>query len=195
MKQATKLLRGEWDLGHKDSGAPNSLCAWLYLFGILECTDEMIVYRKDGRLMGFAGYGAYDGDSHRYRKRFYRFLQKLIYLSPSIKDKDALKEYNHAYDQIIESVKNDFDSELSILIIDKSLRGQGIGKKLLYDIWEKARQQGMKHMLISTDDSCSYYIYEATGCHLILRHPVCIGEYDESGCNPREYSYIYEKYL
>ena len=195
MKQLVGILSREWNLGHKDSGAPKSLCAWLYLFEILKATDETSIYYQDGKLKGIAAYGDYSGRQHRTSKKFYDLLIKFIYLSPQIKNKDALRDYNHAYDETISVVKDNFDSELSILILDRSLRGQGIGKKLLYDIWDKAKKNGLKHMLISTDDACSVFIYDATGCRCIKKSLICEAEQNDALDPPRQYSYIYEKYL
>ena len=56
MKYAVKLLEAEWDLGKKECGASGNICAWIYLMGILEETEQFVYYRKNGKLIGFTGY-------------------------------------------------------------------------------------------------------------------------------------------
>lgn len=56
MKQAVKLLSYEWNLGKKKSGATNNICAWIYLMGVLEETEQFVYYRENGKFLGFAGY-------------------------------------------------------------------------------------------------------------------------------------------
>ena len=42
MKQAVKLLANEWNLGKKECGATSNICAQIYLFRILEESEEII---------------------------------------------------------------------------------------------------------------------------------------------------------
>lgn len=76
-------------------------------------------------------------------------------------------EYQHDYDYVPDSIKNYFDGELLILIVDDSYRGKGIGKKLLTQIFELAKNDKMKNIQILTDDLCNYAIYEKLGCKRI----------------------------
>lgn len=50
MKQAVKLLSNEWNLGKKECGATGDICAWIYLFSILEESEKAFVYEK--KLLG-----------------------------------------------------------------------------------------------------------------------------------------------
>ena len=36
MKQAVKLLSNEWNLGKKEAQADTDICAWIYLFDVLQ---------------------------------------------------------------------------------------------------------------------------------------------------------------
>lgn len=36
MKQAVKLLSKEWNLGKKEAVVDNYICAWIYLFDVLQ---------------------------------------------------------------------------------------------------------------------------------------------------------------
>ena len=42
MKQAVKLLSKEWNLGKKEAGADNDICAWIYLFDVLQESEKII---------------------------------------------------------------------------------------------------------------------------------------------------------
>ena len=195
MKQAVKLLESEWDLGEKESGASRHLCAWIYLMEILEESEQFVYYRKNGKLLGFAGYSKNNSQKHLLKKRFYTFIKKQLYKSKEIKDMNALKEYEDNYYYVPDELKDYFDGEVSMLIIDKSLRGKGIGKKMLSDIFELAKKDNMKNLQILTDESCSYYIYESLGCKRIYETIVENKEYGKLGNITTEKAYIYEKIL
>ena len=195
MKQAVRLLENEWDLGEKESGAPRHLCAWLYLMEILEETEQFVYYRENGKLLGFAGYSNDKSKKHYFRKKFYGFIKKLLYKSKEIKDVNALKEYEDNYYYVPDELKNYFDGEISMLILDKSLRGKGIGKKMLKQIFGLAKKDNMKNLQILTDESCSYFIYEALGCKKIYETVVENKEYGKLGSITTEKAYIYEKVL
>ncbi len=136
MKQAVELLVNEWDLGEKESGASRKLCAWIYLMEILEETEQFVYYRENGKMLGFAGYSNEKSKRHLLKKKFYHFIKNQLYKSKEIKDLNALKKYEDNYYYVPDELKNYFDGELSILILDKNYRGKGIGKKLLLKVFE-----------------------------------------------------------
>lgn len=189
------MLMEEWNLGTLESGAPHELCAFVYLLEIIEETEKFVYYRENGELLGFAGYSKKGSRKHAFRKKLAKFIRKCLYKSKKIKDKDALLSYDETYDYVPEELKDYFDGEVSILILDKKARGKGIGKKLLTDIFTLAKKDGLKNLQILTDDSCSYYIYEATGCKRVFETTIKSKEYGEDGKMYVEKAYIYEKVL
>ena len=195
MKQAVKLLENEWDLGEKESGASRHLCAWIYLMEILEETEQFVYHKENGKLLGFAGYSNDKSKKHKFRKKFYSFIKRQLYKSKQIKDIKALHDYEDNYYYVPDKFKNYFDGEISMLIIDKKLRGRGIGKKMLSQIFELAKRDNMKNLQILTDESCSYYIYESLGCKKVYETIVENKEYGKLGCVTTEKEYIYEKIL
>ena len=195
MKQAVRLLDNEWNLGKKESGATDNICAWIYLMEILEITEHFVYYRENGKLLGFAGYSKNSSKKHTLKKRFYTFVKNRLYKSKSIKDLNALHEYERNYDYMPEYLKNRFDGEISMLILDKSLRGKGIGKKMLEDIFDLAKKDNIKNLCIYTDDSCSYYIYETLGFKRLYETIVENRECSNLGNVSSEHAYIYEKML
>lgn len=195
MKQAVKLLASEWDLGEKESGASRKLCAWIYLMEILEETEQFVYYRENGKMLGFAGYSNEKSKKHLLKKKFYNFIKNQLYRSKEIKDVNALKEYEDNYYYVPDELKNYFDGEVSMLILDKNCRGKGIGKKLLLEIFELAKKDQMKNLQILTDESCSYGIYEKLGCKKIYETIVENKEYGKLGKILTEKAFIYEKKL
>lgn len=195
MKRAVKLLENEWDLGEKESGASRHLCAWIYLMEILEETEQFVYYRENGKLLGFAGYSKDSSTKHKLKKKFYTFIKKQLYKSKEIKDIKALHEYEDNYYYVPDELKDYFDGEVSMLIIDKKLRGKGIDKKLLSEVFELAKNDNMKNLQILTDESCSYYIYESLGCKKVYETIVENKEYGKLGSVSTEKAYIYEKVL
>ena len=193
MKQAVKLLEDEWDLGEKESGASRHLCAWIYLMEILEETEQFVYYKENGKLLGFAGYSKWNSKKHLLKKKFYSFVKRHLYKSKEIKDLNALKEYEDNYYYVPDELKNYFDGEVSMLIIDKRLRGNGIGKKMLSQIFELAKKDNMKNLQILTDESCSYYIYDSLGCKKVYETVVENKEYGKLGNVTKEKAFIYEK--
>ena len=195
MKQAVKLFEKEWDLGAKGSGASRRLCACIYLMEILEETEQFVYYRKNGKLLGFAGYSNEKSKKHLLRKKIYKFIRYQLYKSKEIKDLKALKEYEDNYYYVPDNMKNCFDGEVSILILDKNYRGKGIGKNLLQEVFELAKKDNMKNLQILTDESCSYEIYEKLGCKKVYETLVENKEYGKLGNILTEKAFIYEKKL
>ncbi len=193
MKRAVELLENEWDLGKVESGASGRLCAWIYLLEILEETEQFVYYRENGKLLGFAGYSKWNSKKHPLKKKIYAFIKKQLYKSKEIKDINALKEYEKNYDYVPDNMRDYFDGEVSMLILDKSCRGKGIGKKLLLDIFDLAKKDNMKNLQILTDESCSYKVYESVGCQKVYQTIVENKEYGKLGKVNKETAFIYEK--
>lgn len=195
MKQAVKLLANEWNLGKKECGATGNICAWIYLFTVLE-ESEKIVTCKDGRkLIGFSGYSKDNSRKHLLKKKFYTIMKNKLYKSKDIKDLDALKVYENNYDYLPKELENYFDGEVSILIVDKDYRGKNIGKKLLLEVFKLAKKDNMKNLQILTDESCNFKFYENCGCEKIYETIVKNQEYGKLGNISSEKAFIYEKRL
>lgn len=195
MKQAVNLFENEWNLGAKESGASKRLCSWIYLMEILEETEQFVYYRENGKLLGFAGYSNEKSKKHILRKKIYKFIRNQLYKNKQIKDINALKKYEDNYCYIPDNMKNYFDGEVSMLILDKSCRGKGIGKKLLLEVFKLAKKDNMKNLQILTDESCSYGIYEKIGCKKVYETIVENKEYGKLGSVSTEKAFIYEKKL
>ncbi len=195
MKQAVNLLTNEWNLGKKECGATGNICAWIYLFSILEESEKIVTYSDGRKLVGFSGYSKNNSKKHLLKKKFYAVIKNKLYKSKDIKDLNALKEYENNYDYLPRELENYFDGEVSILLVDKSYRGKGIGKKLLLKVFEYAKKDNMKNLQILTDESCNFKFYETCGCERIYETIVKNQEYGKLGNISSEKAFIYEKKL
>lgn len=144
MKQAVRLLSNEWNLGKKETQANTDICAWIYLMEVLEESEKIITYKENNKLIGFCGYSKIDSKKHLLKKKFYRFIKNILYKSKDIKNLNALHEYEKNYSYVPKELENYFDGEISILIVDKNYRGKSIGKKLLLEIFDLAKEDNLK---------------------------------------------------
>lgn len=195
LKQAAELLGREWNLGKKESGATGSICAWIYLMDILKETERMATFKVDGRLVGFCGYSNVYSRKHLVQKKLYSWAEKMLIRSRKIKDKDALREYYANYDYLPEEMYADFDGEISILIVSPEFRGSGLGKKLLSETFKNAANDGLKNLMILSDESCSYHFYESMGCTKVYETIIENKEYGKLGASCSEKGFVYEKRL
>lgn len=195
MKQAVKLLANEWNLGKKESGATGNICAWIYLFTILEESEKIVTYKDGRKLIGFCGYSRNNSKKHLFKKKFYTIVKNKLYKNKNIKDLHALKQYENNYDYLPKELENYFDGEVSILLVDKNYRGKSIGKKLLLEVFNLAKKDNMKNLQILTDESCNFKFYEDCGCKKIYETIVKNQEYGKLGNISSEKAFIYEKNL
>lgn len=195
MKQAVKLLSKEWNLGKKEAEANNDICAWIYLLDILQESEKIIKYKEGNKLIGFCGYSKESSNKHKVSKEFYKIVKNRLYKSKSIKNLEALKEYENNYNYVPKELKNYFDGEVSILIVDKDYRGKKIGEKLLIEVFELAKKDNMKNLQIMTDESCNYKFYENLGCKKVYETIVENKEIGQIGNGYTEKAFIYERKL
>ncbi len=195
MKQAVKLLHSEWDLGKRECGAKDDICAWIYLFDVLEESEKIIIYRDGKKLVGFCGYSKNNSKKYLIKKKIYHFIKTKLYKSKKIKDLESLKKYEANYNYLPKELEDYFDGEVSILIVDKNYRGKHIGKKLLLEVFELAKKDNMKNLQILTDESCNYKFYESCGCRKLYETVVKNYEYGRLGNISNEKAFIYEKRL
>lgn len=195
MKQAVDMLYDEWDLGKTSSRSKGKVCAWIYLFTILEETEKMVIEKEDGKVIGICGYAKWNSKRHIVKKKFFHILKLILIWSPLVKDKKAIYEYSNNYDYTPEELANYFEGEISILILNSKYRGKGIGKKMLSLVFEYAKNDNMKNIQILTDESCNFKFYEACGCKKVYEKVINNGEPNKCENVISEIGYIYEKRL
>jgi ribosomal protein S18 acetylase RimI-like enzyme len=185
------IVHEEWDLGRKKSKAEGKICAWLYLFETLSTSNELIVCYNEDEIYGFAGYDNYRSNHKFIRKNIYEIVRKCLIRSKKIKDRKALYQYYETYDNLANELQDDFDGELSILIVNKKYRGKRIGQKLLEEICKRTKKKGLQNLRIETDDGCNVKFYETNNCNLKYEKMIKAKEYFQ-----KDYKvYIFEKEL
>lgn len=193
MKQIVNMLYNEWDLGKKESKAKGKICAWIYLFEVLEETEKVVLEKENDKVIGICGYAKWNSKKYILRKNFFKLLKIICINSPLIKDKKAMIKYSKDYDYTPIELENHFDGEISLLILDKNYRGKGIGKKMINKIFEYAQKDNMKNIEILTDQSSNFKFYENCGCKKVYEKIIPNGEPDKLGNITSEKGYIYEK--
>lgn len=192
-KQIVDMLYNEWDLGKKKSKAKGKTCAWIYWFEILNEAEQVIIEKENNKVIGVCGYSKWNSKKHFIRKKYYGILKNILIHSPLIKNKQAIYKYNNDYNYLPKELKNYFEGEITILIVDKSYRGKKIGKKLLTKIFELAKEDNLKNLQILSDESCNYKFYEKLGCKKLYEKIIPKGEPDKCGNISSEKGFIYEK--
>lgn len=129
------------------------------------------------------------------KKKFYHFIKIILIHSPLIKDKKAIIKYNNDYDYTPLELQEKFDGEISIIILDKNYRGRGLGRKMLQQVFECAKEDDVKCLQILTDESCNFKFYESLGCKKVYEKTIPNGEPNKCGNTTSEQGYIYEKKL
>ncbi|MCI8671235.1 MAG: GNAT family N-acetyltransferase [Bacilli bacterium] len=194
-KQIVNILYNEWDLGKTASKAKGKTCAWVYWFEILNEVEEIITEKENDTVIGICGFAKKNSKKHIIRKKTYGLLKWLLIHSPMIKNKKAIYKYNADYDYIPKELENHFDGALTILIVAKQYRGRNLGKKLLYKIFESAKNNNMKNIQILCDESSNYHFYEALNCQKVYEKNIPNSEPDKHGNITNEKGFIYEKKL
>ena len=194
-KQIVDMLDDEWDLGKKRPNAIGKICAWIYWFEILTDVEKIIIEKQDNKVVGVCGYSKWNSKKRYFRKKFYKILKNILIYSPFVKNRQAIKEYNKAYEYLPKNLEHYFDGEVAILIVDKKYRGNKIGEKLLTNIFDLAYKDNMKNIQISTDESCNYKFYEKMNCKKVYETDVVNGEPNEDTDKFIEKGFIYERKL
>lgn len=193
MKQVVKMLDSEWNLGKKESEAKGNICAWIYLMEILIVTEQFVMYKENGKILGIGGYSKNNSKKHLFRKKCYKYVLSRLYRSKKIQNIDGLKAYYDTYNYVPKEMINAFDGELSILIVDEKHRNKGIGKKIVSSVFELAKEDGIKKLQILTDGACSYKFYESVGCNKVYETIIENKEVGKLGNISQDKAYIYEK--
>ena len=191
-KQIVDILYNEWDLGKIKSQAKGKTCAWIYWFLVLSEIDRIILEKEDDTVIALCGYKNRNSKKHKFRKIWYKMLRKLLILSPLVKNKQAIYQFDDAYDYCPEELEKKAEGEIIILMVHQNHRGKSLGKKLLNNAFQIAKQDGIKNMQILTDEGCNYQFYEKIGCKKIYETIVPNSEPDKNGNITSEKGFIYQ---
>lgn len=156
------LLADQWNLGASSSGYSKEVCAHIYALGILAISNELHTIVIGNTIAGFTGIEIPDGTDKAFTGYQGEFETQLA-------NHNKLASYYTAYTYNESPIKS--DCELSILILDKIHRGKGIGALALNHVFSRAIELGRHTMVINTDTSCTYSVYERAGCIKVADYP------------------------
>ncbi len=153
---------------------------------------------KDGKILGFVF-----GNSNKRPARRNSFLHLLgvtldrlrLTLSPEGREGLAVQiRISRLGGQLMEHREGQFDGELVLFATAQQVRGQGIGKKLLFAFNDYLRDSGAKFIYLMSDSFCNYGFYEHLGYRRIATKRGLVGV-EENEASPSEfYLYAYEVY-
>ena len=67
MKQIVNMLYNEWNLGKKEAKAKGKICAWIYLFEVLEETEKVVLEKENNKVIGMCGYANWNSKKYMYK--------------------------------------------------------------------------------------------------------------------------------
>ncbi len=173
------LLDKEWELGDRESSFGRKVYSLIYAMEVLKGSNVLLSYTVNGSPIGFVGYGSTSFSlKNAPLKLLATFLEKLFWMIPFLKNKVSNKLYYWSYDYLPINLKNYFDSELSMLILDDVYRGKGLGKIMFFKICKMASENGYKKMKIYTDNASNWKFYLKNGCRKKLEKEIffCDGD-------------------
>ena len=102
-------------------------------------------------------------------------LSRLIYLHLLKEGRKTLKahrDFSQNYKELMGDKEQQFDGELTLLIVDKQYRRVGIGKTLIHQFLEYMKQTKAKNFYLLTDTMCQYTFYDRQGFRKIGKQKV-----------------------
>lgn len=181
-RQLIKFLYKQWQLpGSIPELSPEKLLARSYAYDLLRQQSRTYIAETDGRIAGIIMgrvYGAsgaagqasalhvsttsHHGSAAALKVSFRRALiQALMAVSQKGRDcRILLASLDQADHQLIHSYEGDFDGELVFFMVDRHLRGIGIGTSLLELLHQYMRRQGVRRICVLTDTGCDYDYYD-----------------------------------
>jgi len=192
-KRIVNMLDQEWDLGKRKAKAYKKTCAWIYWFDILSEAEKIIVKKDNGSVVGVCGYTKYKSYKYQFRKKFYKQLKNILMHSFLVKDKKALEKYYQNYNYLVDEIKKRAGGEITILIVDKDYRKQKYGYELITETFKLAKKDGLRKILILSDESCNYSFYEQLNCKKIFKQEIT--DFERGKPQTTEQAFIYEKNL
>lgn len=161
----SNMLGSQWDLG-KRVCYNSKLCNWIYFAELMASATNIFKITDENEIIGFGGYENFSCNHRILYKKMWRVIYNLLFCF--IKNKEGLENYYKTYDYAPLKVKEMFDAEVTILILDKKVRGLGLGKSLFNEICRRAKESGANNLRIDTDKSCNVNFYYKLECEKIF---------------------------
>jgi len=142
------------------------IACWLYALAIVGCSEWIVVYERNGKVLGLAGLECYKRAisgrlSFRFRAWLCRFIVEICKYLPIMKDKATRLDWYASRDDVIpDSMRENGVASGSMFIVDKSVRKiSTIGGRLAKALIEQAYCMQIHTILAETYDSCDVSFY------------------------------------
>lgn len=162
-RQLIKFLYKQWQLpGSAPELAPEKLLARSYAYGLLGQQSRTYVAEADGKIAGIIMGRAWKTTAAALKFTARRaLLQALMGVTEKGRGCRVLLESLELADrQLTHSCEGSFDGELVFFMVDRHLRGIGIGTSLLQLFHQYMRRQGARRIYVLTDTGCDYDFYD-----------------------------------
>ncbi|KFI56403.1 GNAT family acetyltransferase [Bifidobacterium cuniculi] len=124
----------------------------------------------DGKVVGVVLGGIHADLDHDKAERHHGASLKLrmsLDLNPGGHEAyEQLKRNEKADRELLEQAKAEghaYDAEVVLLLVDASVRGQGIGQHLFDWLLDQFKEAGVQHYFLHTDSRCQYRFYDKQG--------------------------------
>ena len=157
--------------GYFETFTPNEkvrkLVLEIYLRSCLEEQTYTKVVETQGKVIGILC-GRSDADYKRsvwtpYTCGLLGRLLKLHLTKEGSATIKAYRDFSKIYKELIQGREEDFDGELTLLLVDENYRGTGIGKQLTQRFLNHMKKAGGQSIYVYTDTGCNYGFYDRLG--------------------------------
>ena len=170
-KAICKLTDHEWDMGKTMAKTKNLLPTKFYYY--LAFRDHPVyhyVLLDNGECIGYIALADCRKKNSIFKRAWYNFL--MWFTTIRMKSPSGFKKFWSYYDFIPPVGSFDCDCELKHWIVHEAYRKNHNGKHLWTVAMAQARNLGLRNMIIYTDNTSSYWVYDMMGATRELERDV-----------------------
>lgn len=190
--EIARIMQAQWHASEAAAGAYNFLeaCDDLAYCLSLSTFSQVALVDDAPRGIVLARAGEADGAwVSRWQAASEDFMEQMHAIDPAALARyrsfiDATVRIN---DRLVEQSAVDTASEVTLLVVDKTARGLGIGSVLFDAARDHVAAEGLPYAYLATDTDCDWKFYEAHGMKRVARYRTTR---DERKLLPRE-MYLY----
>ncbi len=196
-KQCVGLMGDTWDFNKHfpDRKKPNLINNLYFRLSIIDFNYSQVILDDKDRVCGFI----YGKVKNSFKSRIITILKVISalficlyhYLAGNmgvLKDVNkVIKTFFDVENQLNSKVEEN-DAYVSLFFVGSSLRGTGLGKKLMNDFTETAKSNKCNRIYLYTDKGCNYGFYDHLGFKRIIEISSTL--LDGYGDEPNGFAYV-----
>lgn len=169
-KDLLPIISKTWNYGEICSEKTCLLLAKSYLNSCLACQTFNYVVVEDGVCKGIiVGKSHKSNFNFKYKFRVFTCALKLMFNKESKKITNIFSTVSNVDKDLLKKANKSYEAEVCYFVVDESLRGQGIGKKLLNLFKEQINKDHCVNYYLFTDSSCNYNFYLHNGLKIAAK--------------------------